>query len=126
MKTWMLLLPILIGCSSPEPAVERRCAHTGGMMEKACAYEVSELPYLKQDVGVNIYGYVEDLDGQFYLTDGSHRIRIDSIEESSPDNTREFLVGRRVRAVGMYRSETRSLELIGARRPIPIEQAVEQ
>lgn len=95
--------------------VERTCSSFGGMEVRVCEYEVSELTELHERHGVMLLGWLREEEGELYLEDDDgSRVPIDTIREAGFAQIQNQMVGRYVRATGLYLPE-RGLDLVSVR-----------
>lgn len=126
MKAFATLLGcalVLVSCAAPADA-ERTCSSFGGMEVRVCEYEVDELMELHGSQGVMLLGWLREDNGELYLEgDNGARVPINTIREAGFAQIRDQMVGRYVRATGLY-LPGHGLDLVSIRyRRSPDEQA---
>lgn len=117
MKAFATLLGcalVLVSCAAPADA-ERTCSSFGGMEVRVCEYEVDELMELHGSQGVMLLGWLREDNGELYLEgDNGARVPINTIREAGFAQIRDQMVGRYVRATGLY-LPGRGLDLVSIR-----------
>lgn len=126
MKAFAILLGcalVLTSCAVPADA-ERTCSSFGGMEIRVCEYEISELTELHEGHGVMLLGWLREANGELFLEgDDGARAPIGAIREAGFAQIQDQMVGRYVRATGLYLPE-RGLDLVSIRyRKFPDGQA---